>query len=291
MCCFSVLTFGCGENQEDAQVNPLRDFGITANNVFFYYDSLERATTFYTQTLGLSIAADYGFAKILHVAPTSYITLVDATRGMHTTAEPKTVAIALLTDQLDEWYEYLGGEDVEIKYQYEPVEGRPHHGFVALDPEGYYLEFERFNEHPENEHFIPLLEQTETIFPDPALSTTVPQGLGFKATILWLYYRDLEGIQHFYEEHLGLNMIVDQGWAKIYQTSPSGYIGPVDATIDGWFDYVKGHDAFELRLGEISEDDERFRAFVGYDPEGYYLEFDKFLIHDDNARLLQALRR
>lgn len=310
MCGLAVLAFGCGQNREAVQVNPLRDFGITANNVFFYYDNLERATEFYTQTLGLSIAADYGFAKILHVAPTSYITLVDASKGMHTTAEPKTVAIALLTDQLDEWYEYLEGENVEIKFEYDPVEGRPHHGFVALDPEGYYLEFERFNEHPENEHFIPLLEKTTTIFPDPALSASIPQGLGFKATILWLYYRDMEGIQHFFEEHLGLTMIVDQGWAKIYQTSPSGYIGPVDATrgmhsyteskavtvsfltadLDGWFDYVKSHDAFELRLSEISEDDERYRAFVGYDPEGYYLEFDTFLVHDDNARLLQTMR-
>lgn len=54
---------------------------------------------------------------------------------------------------------------------------------------------------------------------------------------------------------------------------------------------MKSHDEFELRLGEISEDDERYRTFVGYDPEGYYLEFDTFLVHEDNARLLQALRR
>ena len=310
-CCLSVLAFGCGQNQEDVQVDSFPDFGITANNVFFYYDNLARATAFYTQTLGLSIAADYGFAKILQVAPTSYITLVDATKGMHTTAEPKTVALALLTDQLDQWYEYLRSENVAIKYQYDPVEGRPHHGFVALDPEGYYLEFERFNEHPENESFIPLLEKTETIFPKPTLGTGIPQGIGFKATILWLYYRDMEGIQHFYEEHLGLKMVVDQGWAKIYQSSPSGYIGPVDATrgmhsyteskavtvsfltedLDGWFEYVKSHEAFELRLDVISEDDERYRAFVGFDPERYYLEFDQFLVHPDNARLLETLGR
>lgn len=121
---------------------------------------------------------------------------------MHTAAEPKTVAIALLTDQLDEWYEYLEGENVETKFEYDPVQGRPHHGFVALDPEGYYLEFERFNEHPENEYFIPLLDQTTTILPGPTLSTSIPQGLGFQATILWLYYRDMEGIQHFFEEQL-----------------------------------------------------------------------------------------
>ena len=42
--------------------NPYRDFGITANNAFLYYDDLDRATEFYTQTLGIEVAADYGFA-------------------------------------------------------------------------------------------------------------------------------------------------------------------------------------------------------------------------------------
>ncbi len=141
-------------------------------------------------------------------------------------------------------------------------------------------------------------------------NTTVPPGLGFKATILWLYYRDMEGIQKFYEEKLGFDLTVDQGWAKIYQTSPSGYIGPVDETrgmhsyteekavtvsfftddLDGWFSYVKESGAFELRHTEISVDSEgRFHAFVGYDPEGYYLEFDTFLIHELNEQLLELL--
>ena len=148
-------------------MNPYLDFGITANNAFFYYDDLEEAAGFYTRTLGLRVIADYGFAKILHVAPTSYLTLVDGTMGMHTTDEPKTVAIALVTDQMTEWYEYLLGEKVGMRSGFTLIEGRPHHGFVAYDPEGYLLEFERFNPHPENEKLIPLLDQAETLYPDP----------------------------------------------------------------------------------------------------------------------------
>ena len=62
--------------------------------------------------------------------------------------------------------------------------------------------------------------------------------------------------------------------------------------IDGWFSYVSDTDAFELRSTEIQADSlGRFRAFVGYDPEGYYLEFDTFLPHELNVRLLESLER
>ena len=308
----AVLAAGCAQTEEADSVSPLEEFGIIANNAFFYYDDLEAATTFYTRTLGLRIAADYGFAKILQVAATSYLTLVDADEGMHSTEEPKTVTIALITDQLEEWYAYLVEQGVEMRYEFSPTEGRPHDGFVAYDPEGYYLEFERFNEHPENELFFPLLEQTETLHPDPERETTVPDRLGFKATILWLYHRDTAGALTFLEEKLGLNQVVDQGWAWIYQSSPTGYIGPVDETrgmhsytdekavtvsfftedLDGWHSYVSENNAFELREAEVHADSAgRFRAFVGYDPEGYYLEFDEFLEHELNVRLLESLNR
>ena len=57
--------------EEDSMpVNPMNDFGMTASNVFFYYSNLPRATKFYTETLGLNVAADYGFAKILQVDQT-----------------------------------------------------------------------------------------------------------------------------------------------------------------------------------------------------------------------------
>jgi hypothetical protein len=119
----TLFCAACAHDEESSTVNPLREFGITANNAFFYYDDLERVTAFYTETLGIRLVADYGFAKILHVAPTSYLVLVDADKGMHSTEEPKSVAIALITDQLDEWYAYLESQDVEMKYGYDPVEG------------------------------------------------------------------------------------------------------------------------------------------------------------------------
>ncbi len=60
--------------------------------------------------------------------------------------------------------------------------------------------------------------------------------------------------------------------------------------LDGWHAYATSHEPFELRSDEISVGpDERYRAFVAYGPEGYFLEFDKFGNHPDNEVLMQFL--
>ena len=290
-----------------AGADPMQDFGTTATNVFFYYEDVEAATTFYKETLGLRVAADYGFAKIMQVAPKSFITLVDHTKGMHSSDEPKTTAIALVTDQLDEWWDYLGTQDIEMRSDdYTPRAGSAHDGFVAVDPEGYLLEFERFNPHEENERFIPVLNATKTLYAHR--DSNVPENLGFKATVVWFYYKDMEGIQRFYEEVLGMDLIVDQGWAKIYPAGPTGYFGLVDeklgmhnyteqkavtmsfftADIDGWYEYLSTNDAIEMRSPKIEEEDE-YRAFVAYDPEGYFLEWDVFNPIPANEELVKAI--
>jgi len=295
-----------------AAVDPLDAFGITANNAFFYYADVERAARFYTEVLGVQVAADYGFAKILRIADTSYLTLVDAAQGMHAADEPKTTAIALVTDQLDQWYAHVQAHEVPLRGPFTPTPGRPHDGFVAIDPEGYYLEFERFNAHAENESLMPVLDALPVVPASPAAAGGhVPApGLGFKATVLWLYYNDLSAVQRFYEDRLGFDLIVDQGWARIYRTSRSGFFGLVDQSrgmhrateqkgvtasfftnrLDDWFAYVQRTGAFSLRSDAVNDDAEgRYRAFVGYDPEGYYLEFDVFLPHPLNTDLLAAL--
>ena len=288
----------------------MEDFGIQAGNVFLYYQDLERATDFYSRTLGLELVSDYGMATIFRLAANSYLILVDAEKGMHTAEEPKTVALALLTDQLAEWYNYLQQQKVPIKYEYKPRTGNAHDGFVAIDPEGYLLEFETFKQHPENERFLPILQQNQVLLPPTEQAHTVPEGLGFYASITWLYYKDLLAMQGFYEEVLGLEMVVDQGWTKIYKVTENNFIGLVDERrgmhsftekkavnvsffledVDGWFDYVQKNELFPLRAMEVSTGPEsKYRAFVGFDPEGYFMEFDRFFPHGDNERLLKYL--
>jgi catechol 2,3-dioxygenase-like lactoylglutathione lyase family enzyme len=292
---------------QQTSFRTMRDFGIRATNLFLYYRDLDRATTFYTKTLGMELVADYQMARIIRATEDSYLILVDATKGMHTADEPRTVAVALLTEQLDEWHAYLGTQGIRPRRPYAARAGSPHDGFVVEDPEGYLLEFERFNPHAENDLLIPQLRSAPVV---RSPTSTVPGGLGFKATVTWLYYRDLVSMVRFYEEAMGLKQVVDQGWAFVYEASRTGYIGLVDERrgmhrwtdrkavnvgfivddIDGWFAYARGRDLFPLRSNAVNDDDAgRYRAFVGYDPEGYFMEFDVFRPHALNTRLMPYL--
>ena len=280
--------------------------GLQASNAFYYYADVEAAWAFYRDILGFETVADYGFAKILRVASSAYLTLVDAERGMHTADEPKTVTLAVVTEQVEAWYEYLTAAGVPMRAEYTPREGRPHDGFVAIDPEGYYLEFERFNPHPENEALMPVLSAFEPLY---STDGSRPADLGVQATVLWLYYRDLDVMQQFYEDLLGVDLLVDQGWAKVYPMGGTGFIGLVDGErglhqvteekgvtvsfftddVDAWLARVAARPEIELRTPEVTGESGRVRVFVAYDPEGYFLEWDTFLDVEGNETLLQRL--
>ena len=296
---------------DNTSFRTMYDFGIRAHNLFLYYKDLQKAGEFYTKTLGLELIADYQMAKILRVTADSYLILVDATKGMHTAEEPKTVALALLTDQLEEWYDYLKDQKVKIKYEFKSKAGSAHDGFVAIDPEGYLLEFERFNQHPENERFVPILAQNKSLSIEQASDKTVPEGLNFHSTITWLYYKDVLAMENYFQNVLGLQLVADQGWTKIYQVSQTGFLAIVDERrgmhqstekkavnvgfilddLTGWFDYVSQNKVMPLHEEELGIGPEtRYKAFVGYCPEGYYLEFDRFFPHSDNEKLLQYLK-
>jgi catechol 2,3-dioxygenase-like lactoylglutathione lyase family enzyme len=308
-----LLTVACAQRtvtqeQEKITLESIADFETTASNVFFYYADVEAAADFYRQILGLRLTADYGFAKIMEVGPKSFITLVDASKGLHAADEPKTTAIALITDQLDEWWDYIRTQDVELKSdEFNAVAGRAHHGFVVLDPEGYLLEFERFNDHEENRLLMPILDETATLYVDTDKSN-VPPGLGFKATIVWFYYKDMPQIQRFYEDVIGFDLVVDQGFVKIYRIGPSGYFGLVDeargfhkftekkgvtlsfitAKIDDWYEYLTTQTSVQLRSKKV-EAAKNHRAFVAYDPGGYYLEWNAYNEIPINAELLKVI--
>jgi catechol 2,3-dioxygenase-like lactoylglutathione lyase family enzyme len=311
-----LITLSCQTMNADQEskvegeaLASLESFGLQAANVFLYYQDLDSASQFYTEILGLELVLDHGIAKILRVAERSYITLVDASAGMHSAAEPKTVAIALITDQLDEWHSYLKTIGVAMKYDLKQKEGSAHDGFVITDPEGYLLEFERFNAHEENTNFVPYLDKAKSY-----VGSTGDIGremLGFKATVTWLYYHDILKVQEFYEDTLGFAFVADQGWAKILRITDSAFLGLVDESrgmhkftdqkavnvsfilkdLDKWHESAVQNKLFPLRSDTITTGpDNRHREFIGFDPGGYYLEFDQFIAHPLNEKLLHYLK-
>ena len=109
--------------------------------------------------------------------------------------------------------------------------------------------------------------------------------------ITFLYYRDLRAAMTFYKDIMGFELVIDQGWSKIYKIAEGAHVGLVDETrgmnkwaptkpvqlcvrvedVDGWPDYAQ---ASKLKnLSELFENKALgIRAFVFEDPEGYQIE-------------------
>ena len=199
-----------------------------AAETVFHYEDLDRAVRFYRDHLGLVPVETREDAVVLEIAPGALLTLATLESGGYGPETPRTAAIALVTDQLDAWWSALSTRGLSMRTKaYDPVPGRAHHGFVLVDPEGWFLEFERFNPHPENVDLMPRLDALPTRTVDAA-AAGLPEGLGFKATILWFYYDDLGAAEDFVLETLELPLVTDQGWAKIHPLAPAAYLGLVD---------------------------------------------------------------
>ena len=115
-----------------------------------------------------------------------------------------------------------------------------------------------------------------------------------RGVITWLYYRDLPRAQRFYEEVMGLEMEVDQGWSVIYRIVDGAYVGLVDGahgyhkannikpvilclnvvSADAW--HRKLTDA-GLELENLVHESERLKVkvFMFKDIEGYTIEIQE----------------
>lgn len=207
---------------KNSSYRSLQDFGIQGQELIWFYNDLPKASAFYRNILGLKLISENENSATFQIAGDSKLVLKTVVGSDYSGNEAKSVALALLTDNLQTWYEHLQSQNVEIKY---PLKVKPegaHDGFVAVDPEGYLLEFEMFRMHPENEQFIPELKSLEP------MATSLGVEFNFYASITWLYYKDMLPMERFMTERLGLEMSADQGWAKIYRLSTNSYVGLVD---------------------------------------------------------------
>lgn len=302
-----LLLIGCVPKEQEMKIMS-DELKIDANLVFFYYQDLDKAERFYSDVLGMEKVLDYGFAKIHRLSQSSYLCLVDVTKGMHEASEPKTVTLSFVTDEIDAWYDYLKAEGLTMRGPLGDATRHPTRGFVTYDPEGYFLEFERFLDHPQNTDLHQSLKNVMAVYPQAGQETSRPAELGIKANVLWLYYRDIPSAQGFYEDNFGAQLLVDQGFAKVYSSSASAFIGLVDeaqglhrftekkavnvafitAEIEQWFAaFTRDNLNFKDQLEDQS--DFPVRTFVLYDPGGYFLEFDHFIEDEKNRKLRSYL--
>lgn len=127
------------------------------------------------------------------------------------------------------------------------------------------------------------------------MNTKKPLDLTIDKAITFFYYKDLERAASFYQDVMGFELAIDQGWSKIFKISGNAYLGvvdekkgahranvikPVELTIcvddpDAWYEHLKSKD-----IETINEPHDyeplNLRLFLLKDPEGYLLEIQKF---------------
>lgn len=116
---------------------------------------------------------------------------------------------------------------------------------------------------------------------------------------MFLTYEALDAAVRFYGETLGLPLIEDQGWAKVFRIGGTAYVGVVEArrgllehpvgsgallsivvdtleAVDSWHAYLRSNDDIEL-LGEPSPvPGIPVYSFFLLDPGGYRVEIQAF---------------
>lgn len=224
-----------------AEMLPVLLWPSVSSTVTLFYSDVPTAATFYETELGLTPLpgsdADAGRVEF-QLTSTTFLELRsnDGTVGGHTVGEVKATALAFITEDLDAWDAHAEERGWTRSHGLARRAGSAHNGFVAVDPEGYQLEFEEFNPHPENRAFLPVLRRL------PPMATGLSGARkSFTATISWLYYQDPAAARSFHRGRLGLPLVAVQPvsdevaartgsahMADIYQTSPSGFFGAVD---------------------------------------------------------------
>ena len=113
------------------------------------------------------------------------------------------------------------------------------------------------------------------------------------------YVSDLrrhESRGHFYREVLGLPLIEDQGWAKVYRIHSCAHVGIVEARrgpvekpvgsgallsivvedVDAWYERLKDEPSIEILGPPSMVFDIPVYSFFLKDPAGYHIEIQSF---------------
>lgn len=115
----------------------------------------------------------------------------------------------------------------------------------------------------------------------------------YSSNITFLYYNDLEYGSRFIEEIFSLTMVMDQGWAKVYQINQTSFLGIVSLSKETEY---KGNTLVSFNTRNVIKEHERLsklevsaltdinhfekiplKSFFFKDEEGHDFEIQQFL--------------
>ncbi|MFC2029738.1 VOC family protein [Chloroflexota bacterium] len=122
---------------------------------------------------------------------------------------------------------------------------------------------------------------------------------GVQSHIVFFYYQDLEAATAFYGDVMGLDIVEDQAWAKIFRVGGNAFLGIVAGDqgfhapqeknavlvtmvvddVPGWYQRLQARGV--KMLTEVQHREQiQIECFFVEDPGGYTLEIQSFLNPD-----------
>jgi len=125
--------------------------------------------------------------------------------------------------------------------------------------------------------------------------TAKKQPAQITSQVVFLYYDNLEEAAKFYSQVMGFELVEDQGWAKIYQSSASSFIGIVDGArghhptrsensvaialgvsdVMVWYQHLVDHNV-TIKTQPGFHEGIQVEGFFAQDPGGYTIEIQRF---------------
>ena len=117
---------------------------IQSQITFLYYDDLALVVDFYERVLGFELVEDQQWAKIYRTTSSSFIGLVDGSRGFRKPLADSAVLVTLAVNDVPAWYEHLTAHNVKILREPTVHDDIQVHCFFFEDPGGYAYEVQQF---------------------------------------------------------------------------------------------------------------------------------------------------
>lgn len=120
-----------------------------------------------------------------------------------------------------------------------------------------------------------------------------------QSQITFFYYTDMDAAVDFYGQVLGLELVEDQKWAKIYRVHGTAFLGIVAGEkgfhqaqdknavtvtllvddVPTWYEYLQSKDV-KIVAEIVTNKEIQVQCFFAEDPGGYTIEFQRFLRPD-----------
>lgn len=118
---------------------------LTSNITFLYFNDLAKAKEFFSETLGLPVAYDPGWACVYQLKGKSFLGAVDNASGSIQVDSTSSVLVSLTVSNIHQVHEALkGAKGVDGLSPIKQVKDMALESFFFTGPEGYHFEVEQF---------------------------------------------------------------------------------------------------------------------------------------------------